>query len=147
FDDTSVSVKTATGGNGNVAATMKASTALTPVTDNDLAALTAAARELQPVDMVGLPLKYVKGDWFIRLDKEHERKVGATEPFVIDALSYGEEWARWEKNKKPYRIRGRRIDGFIAPPRSALPDQHLTGTDDDPWEEGRFVVMRSLETD
>lgn len=40
------------------------------INDTDLAALTNAARELGLSDIIGLPLKFVKGRWFVRLSKE-----------------------------------------------------------------------------
>jgi hypothetical protein len=128
-------------------------TALTVVNDNDLAALTNAARDLQPAnDMVGLPLKYARGRWSIRESKDNEVDVDVNERFVVDALSYSEEWKRWQDKKPTHKLSGRRVDGFVAPPRHVLPEadreEWPTGPKGptDPWQEAQSLVLKSVAT-
>jgi hypothetical protein len=126
--------------------------ALAIVNDADLAALAAAARELAPTDIVGLPLKYAKGRWTVRETKDAEVDVRATDPFVVDVLSYREGWFRWENKKPTHKFLGRRVDGFISPPRHVLPeadqDEWPIGPKGptDPWQEVQQLVLRDLTT-
>jgi hypothetical protein len=121
------------------------------VNDTDLAALTNAARELAQSDIIGLPLKFAKGRWFIKLSKEEEYEVTPTQTFVVDPISYTEGWYRWE-DKKPFKIIGRRVDGFISPARSVLPDQEKRlwpvgpKGPEDPWQEVQLLLLRDLAT-
>jgi hypothetical protein len=124
---------------------------LTPINDNDAAALANVARELQPNDLVGLPLKFVKGKWFIRESREKEREIGATDMFVVDPLSYAEGWIRWQ-DKKPYKLYGRRVDGFVSPPRHVLPEaeehQWPMGAKgpEDPWQRVQLLLLKEVAT-
>jgi hypothetical protein len=91
--------------------TKNQSNAVVVANDADLAALMAAADELAPSDIIGLPLKYTKGKWTIRESKDNESVVGATDMFVVDVLSLSEGWERWENKKRTHKLIGRRIDG------------------------------------
>jgi hypothetical protein len=113
----------------------------TTVNDDDAAALAGAARDLAPNDFVGLPLKFVKGRWYVK-DGEAETDVDKTEIFVVDPLSYTEAIVCWKDKKRVHRIGGRRVDGFVLPPRHLLPDQDKAGTKSDPWQEQRSIVLR-----
>jgi hypothetical protein len=127
---------------------------LVPVNDADIAALVNAARELLPDDTVGLPLKYAKGHWYVKQGKDNEVEVGPTDPYVVDMLSYTEEWKRWQDKKPTHKISGRRVDGFINPPRHLLPEyENKDGTwpigakgPADPWQEGQRLTLRDLAT-
>lgn len=122
--------------------------AVTIINDADIAALATAARELAPSDIVGLPLRYVKGQWTIRETKDNEIKVGSTDDFVVDVLSYAEGWERWETKKRTHKIIGRRIDGFVAPPRHVLPEADKEEWPigpkgrTDPWQEVQQIVLK-----
>jgi hypothetical protein len=116
----------------------------TTVNDNDAAALAAAARDLAPSDFVGLPLKFVKGRWFIKEGNE-EIDIGKTDIFVVDPLSYTETIVCWQDKKPMHKIGGRRVDGFVLPPRHLLPDADKAGKQDDPWQEQRSIVLRSAD--
>jgi hypothetical protein len=126
---------------------------LTTVTDNDAAALANVARELQPSDLVGLPLKFVKGKWFIRESREKEHEVGATDMFVVDPLSYAEGWIRWQDKKPTHKLYARRVDGFVSPPRHVLPEaeehQWPMGAKgpEDPWQRVQFLLLKEVTTD
>jgi hypothetical protein len=123
------------------------------VNDADLAALTNAARELVPSDTIGLPLKFAKGRWFIKLSKEEEYEVTVTQTFVVDPISYAEGWYKWIDKKPVVKIVGRRVDGFISPPRSVLPDQDKRlwpvgpKGPKDPWQEVQRLLLKDLATD
>jgi hypothetical protein len=123
------------------------------INDADLAALTNAARDLAQSDIIGLPLKFTKGRWFIKLSKEEEHDVTATETFVVDPISYSEGWYKWKDKKPVVKIAGRRVDGFISPPRNALPDQDEkrwpVGPQGakDPWQEIQLLLLKDLASD
>jgi hypothetical protein len=123
------------------------------INDADLAALTNLARELAQSDIIGLPLKFIKGKWFIKLSKEEERKITATEAFVVDPGSYAEGWYKWKDKKPVVKIIGRRVDGFISPPRNALPDQDEKRWPvgpkgpQDPWQEVTLLLLKDATTD
>ena len=127
-------------------------TELATVNDNDAAALVGLARELQPSDLIGLLLKFVKGRWFIRETKEHEREVGATDTFVIDPISYAEGWIKWENKKPTAKLYARRVDGWTAPSRDALPDQDHSRWPlsaqgpQDPWQWVQYLLLKDLTT-
>jgi hypothetical protein len=123
------------------------------INDADLAALTNAARELAQSDIIGLPLKFAKGRWSIKLSKEEEHEITATETFVVDPISYAEGWYKWEDKKPVVKIVGRRVDGFAAPARSVLPDQDKkrwpVGPQGpkDPWQEIQLLLLKDLASD
>src|SRR5262245_17690413 len=96
--------------------------AVAVVNDADLVALAGAARDLQPSDIVGLPLKFNKGDWLIQKDKDNKAKVNEEDRFCADALSYREGWIRWENKKPTHKFMARRVDGFISPQRHQMPE-------------------------
>jgi hypothetical protein len=127
-------------------------TELAPINDDDAAALAAVARELQPSDLIGLLLKFVKGKWFIRESKEKEREVSATDMFVVDPVSYAEGWIRWENKKPTVKLYARRVDGWIAPSRGALPDQDQSRWainaqgPQDPWQWVQYLLLKDLAT-
>src|SRR5262249_8034509 len=118
------------------------------INDTDLAALTNAARELAPSDIIGLPVKHVKGRWFVRLSKEEEREVGPTDTFVVDPISYAEGWMRWEDKKPTHKLIARRVDGFISPPRNVLPEQDERlwpiekGIPKDRWQQVERLLLK-----
>jgi hypothetical protein len=127
-------------------------TELASINDNDATALAAVARELQPSDLIGLLLQFVKGKWFIKESKEKKREVGAIDTFVVDPVSYAEGWIRWENKKPTAKLYARRVDGWIAPSRDALPDQDESrwplsaqGTQD-PWQRVQFLLLKDLAT-
>jgi hypothetical protein len=127
-------------------------TELASINDNDAAALTALARELQPSDLIGLLLKFVKGKWFILESKENEREVGAVDTFVVDPISYAEGWIKWENKKPAAKLYARRVDGWIAPSRNALPDQDQSRWPvnaqgpQDPWQRVQYFLLKDLAT-
>src|SRR4051812_26524570 len=123
-------------------------TALALPTDEEINALADAARDLGPSDFIGLPLKFAKGRWFIRQSKEEETEVGPTEPFVVDVRSYTTCWIKWQNRKPERKYGGRHVDGWISPPRQALPDQDQSQWPigakgrEDPWRETRMLLLR-----
>jgi hypothetical protein len=124
---------------------------LTIVNDADLAALAAAARDLQQNDFVGLPLKFAKGKWLVKDgDKTAELKDG--DRFIVDVLSYSEGWTRWQDRKPTHRFLARRVDGFISPPRHVLPEADKKTWpagpkgSTDPWQEEQRIVLRNMAT-
>jgi hypothetical protein len=128
-------------------------TAKDTINDADLATLANAARELTQSDIIGLPLRFVKGRWYVILSKNDRREVTATEIFVVDPVSYAEGWYKWKDNKPVIKIIGRRVDGFISPPRSALPDLDKRlwpggkNGPEDPWQERQGLLLKDLATD
>jgi hypothetical protein len=120
------------------------------INDADFAALTNAARDLAPSDIIGLPLKFNKGKWLIKLSKDEQHEVTATESFVVDPISYAEGWYKWVNQKPVFKAIGRRVDGFISPPRSVLPDQDKrlwpvdTKGPKDPWQERQHLLLKDL---
>jgi hypothetical protein len=130
-----------------------------PVSDEEVAALATAAHELLPsVEWVGLELKFVyaTGKWFVKTGKDEE-EVGATEIFAVDMRSYAAVWKRWAKvqgrSKRSVTdmIGGRRVDGWVNPPRDLMPEnaEDKWPLDDDrepedPWQENSQIVLRRL---
>jgi hypothetical protein len=137
----------------NTVATVNGNGTVAIVNDNDLAALANAARDLLPTDFVGAPLKFIDGRWFIRKGKDEEVDVGTTESFVADMRSYAEEWVRWIAKKPTHKITGRRVDGYINPPRHTLPEYDKKDWPigpkgpKDPWQESLRIVLRDLVRD
>ena len=132
---------------------LKEQNAVTVINDSDLMALANAAHDLLPGDdIVGLPLKYVKGVWTIHEDKDNKRPIGPTDPFVVDPLSFSERVIRWENKRPTHRFGGRRVDGFVAPPRHVLPEADkkdwpvAASGPVDPWQVSQLVVLRDLAT-
>jgi hypothetical protein len=127
-------------------------TELVPVNDNDAAALASAARELQPSDIVGLQLKFAKGKWIIRESKDDEREVEPTDTFLVDPLSFVDGWIRWENKKPTHKAYGRRVDGFIPPPRGMLPEREESKWPmgakgpEDPWQRVQSLLFKELAT-
>jgi hypothetical protein len=123
------------------------------VNDDDLAALIGAARDLAQSDIIGLPLKFTKGVWTIKVSKDEDCEVTPTQTFVVDSGSYAEGWYKWENKKPVFKIVGRRVDGFISPPRSALPDQDKRqwpvdkNGPKDPWQEVQLLLLKDLVSD
>ncbi|MGB8632624.1 MAG: hypothetical protein WCD69_25160 [Xanthobacteraceae bacterium] len=118
---------------------------LTIVDDSDLALLNEAAHDLAAGDMVGRPLKYVKGVWSIK-DGPGFLKVGDTQQFCVDMRSYQHGWIRWKDQKPTHRYMGRKVDNWPLPTRNRLPEADLEGPDD-PWQETHSIVMRNLDAD
>jgi hypothetical protein len=123
------------------------STALALPTDAELNALQDAARDLAPSDLVGMPLKFVKGTWYSGKGDSSE-EISAEEEFVVDPFSYTEVWIKWVNKKPVLKIGGRRIDGFTAPPRNVLPDQDERlwpvgkNGPEDPWQLSQMILLR-----
>jgi hypothetical protein len=131
-----------------------------PLGDEEIAALAAAARDLVPsVEWVGLELKfaYVTGKWSVKINSEEEEEVGATEIFKVDVRSYAELYKRWGKvegrSKRAVTdmIGGRRVDGWINPPRHLMPEYDKSkwplgdnGDRRDPWQETSQIVLRRV---
>jgi hypothetical protein len=125
--------------------------AISEISDADLAALAIEARDLNDDTRVGDDLRFKKGKWSKAVGEE-KHEIGKTTPFAVDLLSYQRGWYRWE-NKKPYKLMGRPIDGFISPARNQLPDQDKSrwpydnGKPIDPWQETLMITMRDLSDD
>ena len=123
--------------------------------DADLLALAGAARGLLVGDFVGIPLKFTKGPWFKLPAKDQKVQVGATDTFVVDALSYACGWVQWLNRKPVQKHICRPVDGFILPARERLPDRDKSrwpldpkdGKRTDPWQENHQIVMKDLATD
>jgi hypothetical protein len=120
--------------------------------DADVAALAAEARELTEEFRVGDDLRFKKGKWTkTLLGTDEEIRIGPTDTFAVDVLSYKRGWIEW-RNRKPVRkLIARPVDGFVSPMRSRLPDNDKSkwprdekGTPQDPWQENFIVVMRHL---
>jgi hypothetical protein len=123
-------------------------------TEADVAALRAAARDLLAGDFVGVPLKFANGTWTKVVAKDKRIEIGDTEPFVVDMLSYACGWVKWENRKSVAKQICRPIDGFILPPRQALPDQDKNGWPydskgkrADPWQQNHQFVLKDATTD
>jgi hypothetical protein len=122
--------------------------------DADLVALAEAGRDLMAGDFVGIPLKFIKGSWFKLPTKDQRVRVGATDPFIADMLSYAHGWIQWIDRKPVQKHIHRPIDGFILPTRDRLPDRDKSrwpidkdGKRSDPWQENHVVVMKDTTTD
>jgi hypothetical protein len=121
------------------------------LSDDEINALADAARDHLPgIRFVGRPLNFSweGGNWFWKPDREHEEKIGATEIFLVDLRSYSEIWKRWGRMDNGRigvvtQIGGRRIDGWVNPPRHAMPeyDADLPASDD-PWKEGSSLILK-----
>lgn len=127
------------------------------LTDDEIAALAGAAHELRPsVEWVGRELRhaYAKGVWF---DGKEAEPIGADERFAVDPRSFAEVWKRWAKGAGQSKrgvtdtIGGRRVDGWINPPRHLMPEneeerwpRNDNGEPEDPWQEEARIVLRRL---
>jgi hypothetical protein len=127
------------------------------LTDDEIAALAGAAHELLPsVEWVGKELRYAytKGVWF---DGKEAEPIGTDERFAVDPRSFAEVWKRWAKGAGQSKrgvtdtIGGRRVDGWINPPRHLLPEneeerwpRNDNGEPEDPWQEEARMVLRRL---
>jgi hypothetical protein len=98
--------------------------------------------------IIGLLLKFSKGDWLAGPDNE-EMPDGTELVAVVPGTVHG--WVRWEGNKPAEHIMGLLIEGFVPPPRSALGhnDQTLweinNGKPRDPWQATIYMPMTSLD--
>jgi len=119
---------------------------LTITNNNDLAMLGEAAKDLTAGDMVGVPLKYVRGVWK-KKNTDDFVIVTPTQQFIVDMLSYEHGWIRWIDQKPTHRYMGRKVDHYPLPTRDRLPEADLAGTEEDPWQETHRVVMRDLGGD
>jgi hypothetical protein len=123
------------------------SKALALPSDDELNALADAARDLAPSELIGSPLKFVKGSWYVGKGDGSE-EVSPTEPFVVDVRSYTVVWIRWKDRKPTHKIGGRRVDGWISPARERLPDQDKSRWPigkkgpEDPWQETHMLLLR-----
>jgi hypothetical protein len=138
-------------GNGHAGHAAEAS-----YSDDEIAALAGVACDLLPsVQWVGGELKFIygTGNFLTKLNKEEE-KVGAAETFKADPRSYTEAWKRWGKLEGQLKrsvvdvIGGRRVDGWINPPRDQLPENDASkwplddyGEPKDPWQEYSTLVF------
>jgi hypothetical protein len=121
--------------------------------DDDLAAIAGAARDLLTSDFVGIPLKFVKGPWYKHPEKNQRVKVGATDSFAVDVLSYACGWIGWLNRRPIHKLIGRPVDGFISPMRERLPDRDKSkwpldkdGKRSDPWQENHQLVLKDIAT-
>jgi hypothetical protein len=127
------------------------SKALALPTDDEINVLADAARDLAPSDLMGLPLKFAKGIWLAGKGDASE-EVGQSEPFIADIRSYTVVWIRWKDRKPMQKIGGRRVDGWISPPRHALPDQDQSRWPlgkkgpQDPWQETHMLLLRDVRS-
>jgi hypothetical protein len=130
-----------------------AGTSTNQISDTDLVALVATARELLAGDFVGTPLKFAKGNWtktVFENDQKVEIEIGATETFIVDPLSHASGWVKWLDAKPAGRIGpGRLVDGFVLPTRNRVPDRDeaqwpLRGKlREDPWQEQHQFTVKS----
>jgi hypothetical protein len=118
---------------------------------DDLTRLQKSLSGLCGADIVGEPLRFVKGDWIIGV-KGDEAKVDATSPFIVDVWSFQHGWIRWWDQQPTHTIMGRPIDGYPFPLREKLPDQDKSkwqldqsGQPKDPWQETFRIVMKDTE--
>jgi hypothetical protein len=124
--------------------------AIYEISEADLAALAAEARDLNDDVRVGDVLSFKKGKWSQEFgDKENE--ITATMPFAADARSYQRGWIEWRDGIPVRKIIGRPIDGFISPRREQLGDIderlwpcNSKGEPKDPFQENFFLVLRNL---
>jgi hypothetical protein len=131
-----------------------------PLSANELAALSGAAHDLIPEEsfLVGKPMKWSweTGRWlfdFVSGKNVDTVLVDNDEEFAVDLRSYSETWTRWQDRKPTHRLGGRRIDGWINPPRDQLPDQNKdlwpikNDKPKDPWADAWQIVLRRLGDD
>src|SRR5215471_6708944 len=109
--------------------------------NSDLALLDEAGHDLTAGDMVGVPLKFVKGVWQ-KKNTDQFIKVAPTQTFIVDVLSYEHGWIRWEDKKPTHRCMGRKVDHHPLPDRSQLPEKEMAGAENDPWQQTHRIVMR-----
>jgi hypothetical protein len=119
------------------------------INDADLAALADDARELTQSDIIGLPLEFIKGHWFIILSKDEQQEILANQEFVVDPRSRSSGWYFWQDKRLVFKIMGRRVDGFKSPARGALPlnDKKLwpgysIGKPRDPFEQRDTLLLK-----
>ena len=105
---------------------------LAVIDDSDLQLLEQAANELVSGDMVGEPLRFIKGIWKKKKDSDFVI-VDKLSQFVVDVRSYKHGWMRWQDKRPTHRFMGRKIDGWPLPTRDRLPEKELIGTKEDPW--------------
>jgi hypothetical protein len=129
----------------------------TPLSANELAALGSAAHDLIPEEsfLVGKPMKWSweTGRWFfdfVNGKNVDSVLVDSDEEFGVDLRSYSDTVTRWQDGKPTHRLGGRRIDGWINPPRDQLPDQNKDlwpirkDKPKDPWADSWQIVLRRL---
>jgi hypothetical protein len=99
--------------------------------------------------ILGMLLKYVKGDYLIGRDSEEcpEKELVA----IVPGLVHG--WIRWEDNRPVEQVMGLLIEGFVPPERNAL--GHLDkagweldagGEPRDPWQQGLYLPMVTADS-
>jgi hypothetical protein len=120
------------------------------ISEADIVALAAEARELNDDTRVGDDLKFTKGKW-AQIVGEEKIEISATVVFAADVLSYWRGWIKWEDRKPTFKIIGRPIDGFVSPMRKRLGDldenrwpRNSRGEPQDPWQENFSLTMRNL---
>jgi len=127
----------------------KTENALAPETlaqlDPDIVALAAEASELADDVRVGDDLRFTKGKWHKIVGKK-DVAVGAATSFAVDMRCYRRGWIKWIDKKPVIKGIGRPVDGFVSPKRNQLPDRDTSEwpTEQDPWQETFYVVMRDL---
>jgi len=127
----------------------KTENALAPETlaqlDPDIVALAVEASELADDVPVGDDLRFTKGKWHKIVGKK-DVAVSATTSFAVDMRSYRRGWIKWIDKKPVFKGIGRPVDGFVSPKRNQLPDRDKSEwpTEQDPWQETFYVVMRDL---
>src|SRR5262249_47223833 len=130
---------------------------MAPYSDAELAAFADVAADLLPcVEWKGDEIRflYPTGAYLTRINKDEEM-INPGERFKVDPRSYAEVWKRWDKEPgQKYRsvtdmLGGRRIDGWISPPRHLLPENEAenwpldnNGEPKDPWQESAQIVLR-----
>ncbi len=113
------------------------------IDDSDLQLLEQAANDLVSGDMVGEPLRFVKGVWKKKKDGGLIL-INKLSQFVVDVRSYKHGWMRWYELRPTHRYIGRKIDGWPLVTRDRLPEVELMNTKEDPWQETHSIVMRDL---
>jgi hypothetical protein len=99
-------------------------------------------------NIVGMLLKFSKGDWVAGQDNEEMEK-GTRLIANMEALLVG--WQRWEDARPAEQIMGPLVEGFRPPPRSELSfndpkeweQDESTGKPRDPWVYTHLMLMKA----
>jgi hypothetical protein len=98
--------------------------------------------------ILGVLLKFTKGDWLIGRDGEEcpEKELVA----VVPGLVHG--WIRWEDNRPIEQAMGLLVEGFVPPERDALGhldkqnwELQADGKRRDPWQPGIYMPMVTVD--
>ena len=110
------------------------------------------ANDVAPRDMIGRPLRFVKGDYILGRDDEENVPIGTTMIAIMPLLLHG--WVRWQDSKPADKIYARVALGERAPERKTLGDNDPAlwehdkfGNSRDPWAESMLLPLIRTDDD